>query len=67
MAVFVTEYPQFIIAAIKGRYKLLEYDKYKNFVVKSLQFRHDNGSRKKHAVDGVFLHRPHGLKSTLVR
>ena len=38
MSVFVTEYPQFFTATIKGRYKLLSHDKYKDIVVKSLQF-----------------------------
>jgi hypothetical protein len=38
MPVFVTEYPQFFTASIKGWYKLLEHDKYKDIVVNSLRF-----------------------------
>jgi REP element-mobilizing transposase RayT len=38
MPVFVTEYPQFFTASIKGWYKLLEHDKYKDIIVNSLRF-----------------------------
>jgi hypothetical protein len=38
MPVFVTEYPQFFTASIKGWYKLLEHDKYKDIIVNSPQF-----------------------------
>ncbi len=38
MPVFVTEYPQFFTASIKGWYKLLEHDKYKDIIVSSLRF-----------------------------
>jgi len=38
MPAFVTEYPQFFTAAIKGWDKLLQHDKYKNIIVNSLQF-----------------------------
>ena len=33
-----TEHPQFFTASIKGRYKLLEHDKYKDVVINSLRF-----------------------------
>ena len=38
MSVFITEYPQFFTASIKGRYKLLERDQYKDIIVNSLRF-----------------------------
>jgi len=38
MPLFVTEYPQFFTASIKGRYKLLQHDKYKDIVINSLRF-----------------------------
>ena len=38
MPVFVTEYPQFFTASIKGWYKLLEHDKYKDIIINSLKF-----------------------------
>ena len=38
MLIFVTEYPQFFTASIKGWYKLLEHDQYKYIVVNSLRF-----------------------------
>ncbi len=38
MPVFVTEYPQFFTASIKGLYKLLDHDKYKDIIVNSLRF-----------------------------
>ena len=38
MPAFVTEYPQFYTASIKGWYKLLEHDQYKDIVVNSLHF-----------------------------
>ena len=38
MPAFVTEYPQFFTASIKGFYKLLEHDKYKDIVINSLRF-----------------------------
>jgi len=38
MPVFVTEYPQFFTASIKGWYKLLEHDQYKDVIVNSLRF-----------------------------
>ncbi len=38
MPAFVTEYPQFFTASIKGFYKLLEHDKYKNIIINSLRF-----------------------------
>jgi len=34
----VTEYPQFFTDSIKGWYKLLEHDKYKDIIVNSLRF-----------------------------
>jgi len=33
MPVFVTEYPQFFTAGIKGWYKLAEHDKYKQMII----------------------------------
>ena len=38
MSGIITEYPQFFTASIKGRYKLLEHDKYKDIVINSLRF-----------------------------
>jgi REP element-mobilizing transposase RayT len=38
MPAFVTEYPQFFTASIKGWYKLLEQDKYKDIIINSLRF-----------------------------
>jgi putative transposase len=38
MPAFVTEYPQFSTASIKGFYKLLEHDKYKDIIINSLLF-----------------------------
>ena len=38
MPAFVTEYPQFFTASIKGFYKLLEHDKYKDIIINSLRF-----------------------------
>lgn len=38
MPAFVTEYPQFFTASIKGWYKLLEHDKYKDIIINSLRF-----------------------------
>ena len=38
MSGIITEYPQFFTASIKGRYKLLEHDKYKDIVISSLRF-----------------------------
>ena len=38
MPVFITEYPQFFTASIKGWYKLLEHDKYKDIIINSLRF-----------------------------
>jgi REP element-mobilizing transposase RayT len=38
MPAFITEYPQFVTASIKGWYKLLEYDKYKDIIISSLRF-----------------------------
>jgi hypothetical protein len=38
MPVFITEYPQFFTASIKGRYKLLERDQYKDMIINSLHF-----------------------------
>jgi putative transposase len=38
MPVFITEYPQFFTASIKGRYKLLNHDKYKDIIISSLRF-----------------------------
>jgi hypothetical protein len=38
MPAFVTEYPQFFTASIKGLYKLPEHDKYKDIIASSLRF-----------------------------
>ncbi len=38
MPAFITEFPQFFTASIKGWYKLLEHDKYKDIVINSLRF-----------------------------
>ncbi len=38
MPAFITEYPQFFTASVKGYYQLLQYDKYKDIVVNSLKF-----------------------------
>src|SRR5690349_9465781 len=38
MAPFVTEYPQFFTASIKGVYQLLQHEKYKDIIVNSLRF-----------------------------
>jgi REP-associated tyrosine transposase len=38
MPAFITEYPQFFTASIKGWYKLLEHDKYKDIIINSLRF-----------------------------
>ena len=38
MPAFITEYPQFFTASIKGYYKLLQHDKYKDIIVNSLRF-----------------------------
>ena len=38
MPAFITEYPQFFTASIKGWHKLLEEDKYKDIIISSLQF-----------------------------
>ena len=35
---FVTEYPQFFTASIKGWYKLLQHDQYKDIIINSLRF-----------------------------
>ena len=38
MQAFITEYHQFFTASIKGWYKLLQHDKYKDIIVHSLRF-----------------------------
>lgn len=38
MPAFITEYPQFFTTSIKGWYKLLEPDKYKDIIIDSLRF-----------------------------
>ncbi|MEO7923099.1 MAG: transposase [Chitinophagaceae bacterium] len=38
MPAFITEYPQFFTASIKGWYKLLQGDNYKVIIIKSLRF-----------------------------
>ena len=38
MPAFITEYPQFFTASIKGWYKLLQHDKYKDIIINSLRF-----------------------------
>lgn len=38
MPAFITAYPQFFTASIKGWYKLLQHDKYKDIIVNSLLF-----------------------------
>ena len=38
MPAFITEYPQFFTASIKGYHKLLEQDKYKDIIMDSLRF-----------------------------
>jgi len=38
MPAFITEYPQFFTASIKGWNKLLENDKYKDIIIQSLRF-----------------------------
>lgn len=38
MPAFITEYPQFFTASIKGYYQLLQHDKYKDIVINSLKF-----------------------------
>jgi len=38
MPLFITEYPQFFTASIKGRYKLLQHDKYKDIIINNLLF-----------------------------
>ena len=38
MPTLITEYPQFFTASIKGHYKLLEHDKYKEIIINSLRF-----------------------------
>ena len=38
MPEFITEYPQFFTASIKGFYKLLQQDKYKDVIINSLKF-----------------------------
>ena len=38
MSAFITEYPQFFTASIKGRHKILEEDKYKDIIIDSLRF-----------------------------
>ena len=38
MPAFITEYPQFFTASIKGFYKLLQHDKYKDIIIDSLRF-----------------------------
>ena len=35
---FVTEYPQFFTASIKGWYELLQHDQYKDIIINSLRF-----------------------------
>ncbi|HKB45667.1 MAG TPA: hypothetical protein VKC90_14815 [Chitinophagaceae bacterium] len=35
---YAGEYPQFFTASIKGWYKLLEHDKYKDIIITSLRF-----------------------------
>ena len=35
---FVAEYPQFFTASIKGWYKLLQHDQYKDIIINSLRF-----------------------------
>lgn len=35
---YAGEYPQFFTASIKGRYKLLNHDKYKDIIISSLRF-----------------------------
>ena len=49
MPVFVTEYPQFFTASIKGWYKLLEHDHYKDIVINSLRFLVENKRIKLYA------------------
>jgi len=49
MPVFVTEYPQFFTASIKGWYKLLEHDKYKDIIVNSLRFLVEDKRIKRYA------------------
>ena len=38
MPAFITEYPQFFTASIKGFYQLLQHDTYKDIVINSLKF-----------------------------
>ena len=38
MPAFITEYPQFFTASIKGSYLLLQHDKYKDIIISSLAF-----------------------------
>ncbi len=38
MPAFITEFPQFFTASIKGWYKLLQHDQYKDIIVNSLCF-----------------------------
>ena len=38
MPAFITEYPQFFTASIKGYHRLLEEDKYKDIIIDSLRF-----------------------------
>lgn len=38
MPAFITEFPQFFTASIKGWHKLLTEDKYKDIIVSSLKF-----------------------------
>src|SRR5688500_1466557 len=49
MPVFVTEHPQFFTASIKGWYKLLEHDKYKDVIVNSLRFLVEDKRIKRYA------------------
>jgi putative transposase len=38
MQAFITEYPQFFTASIKGWYRLLQHDQYKDIILNSLHF-----------------------------
>lgn len=42
MPAFITEYPQFFTASIKGWYKLLQHDKYKDVINNSFRFLVEN-------------------------
>ena len=45
MPAYVTEYPQFFTASIKGWYKLLEHDQYKDIIVNSIRFLVEDSAR----------------------